>query len=176
LHQKDIILFSLHSPTLDFARKILVYLMPYIVRILEKSRKSRSENIDSLNKNIWSKIRYIPLCKTVMFIVITGSHTVMQNKYLANEKSIHAKTMLRTHPLLATREQHADLTCPEINFRVFASCFVASNFCLTLFRGSYHIRLFRIQRYEIVCVSWYLNSNILHKTGTYAHREHISSF
>jgi len=52
LHQKDIILFSLHSPTLDFARKILVYLMPYIVRILEKSRKSRSENIDSLNKNI----------------------------------------------------------------------------------------------------------------------------
>lgn len=55
----------------------------------------------------------------------------MQNKCLANEKSIHAKTMLRTHPLLAIRERHADLTCVCVQKSSPAfplPCFIASDF------------------------------------------------
>lgn len=49
-----------------------------------------------------------------MLIVIRTA--VMQNKYLANEKSIHAKIMLRTYPLARDWiERHADLTCVSRN-------------------------------------------------------------
>lgn len=111
-----------------------------------------------------------------MPIVIAGSQTVMQNKYLANEKSIHAKTMLRTHPLFATREQHADLTCVSRN-QVSRFHFVLR--CFRLLFNSLPRQIScssfpRIQRYEVVCILRYLNSSTFYiKLQVHIHIESI---
>lgn len=83
-----------------------------------------------------------------------------KTKLLASIKSIHAKTMLRIHPLLVA-EKHAYLmyqsitSCSCFMFRYFQSLLTALNTCLpihTLFVWGYTKFLFNIYIFHDICI------------------------
>lgn len=146
IERRFIILFSLRDPTFtDLARKIseCVILRMYFRKMqkVEIRKRRHSFKQKCLKRDT---TRHVPLCEIVLCLLLSPvAYCNAKINILRIKNLFMRKTMLRTHPSLATREQHADLTCVCVQ-KSSLRCFVPR--CLRLLfnsPGRYHVRLYR---------------------------------